>query len=594
MTEVRQWSSIPSSKHSNFFGLYAAQNYTAGDVILVERSPLIQLSSAHLSPQEQDWVESIVDQKQKSTDSVNDGAAASKEMDFRSPKFKAMVQVGLYFLLHVAKSKRSWKEDPIIADLRQLYHPPISMSDASLQDVEHEIVELSLHAFQTVHALLRNNTPSDAVVSETEESFLHSQLNQAMIDLSVSADSAAGSCLSSDWKLHPIIQEMMLIWACNSFQGGLIYRAFSRINHSCNPNAVVVVNEVSQEDISQSNQQKLVAVCDINVNDEICISYLDGPLLYADKVTRSKVLLEDKYFECSCERCTASVDHASAIPCTVCHPRESVLLSEDVQYDDDQDVSYVYSMLRWQHLEPSEMSRASSVPLTECPVCQKVLGDVHQKPQLYKKLIDAHESIEDKVIAFLRSPNIVDTLKGSTNSVASTRDPAAEDEKEASILIHAEQMEQLLRLSGSVLGAKHWTTNMLLLLQLNQTLTQLNARAILNATGSDHDDDEEDIETSIAEAIDMLERVVRFVEGLQLKLHMGHLLSSVIVGTARALVGLGDVKSQTYAAKWLDIIADFVDKFESVGVQAVVHRLHVAWQRDKGDEDIRPEKRTKR
>jgi SET domain len=617
MTEVRQGCSIPSSVQSSYFGLCATQNFTAGDVILVEGFPLIQLSSVHLSPNEQEWVESIVDLKPKSSDGVNDCVASSKKVDFSSPKFKAMVKVGLYFLFQVAKSQLSWKEDPTIADIRQLYHPPISLSDSSIQEEEHEIVELSVQAFQTVQSVLRDTLPPGRGDTETKDNFHYSPLNQAMIDLSALADGDTVGSLSSDWELHHIVQEIMLIWACNSFHGGLIYHNFSRINHSCNPNAVVVVpHEMSKDDITQCNQQKLVACCDINVDDEICISYLHGPLLYADHVTRKKILLEDKYFECSCDRCTASVDFASAIPCPVCHPRESqksiptsvdgVLLSEDVQYDDDQDVRYLHSMMKSQRseqsserkpdVEPSEMPQPSFAPLSECPVCRKVLGDIHQKPQVYRKLIGAHDSIVEKVVAFLRNPNNVDVLKGSTMSVESNSDPTTEDKNEASILIHAEQLEQLLRLSSSVLGAKHWTTNMLLLLQLNHTLTQMNARAILSATsaGSDQNDDEEDIETSIAEAIDMLERVVRFVESLHLKLSTGHLLSNVIVGTARALVSLGDVKSQKYAAKWLDRIVDFVDKFESPGMQAVVRRLHVAWQRDAGEEGNRPEKRAKR
>jgi hypothetical protein len=154
-------------------------------------------------------------------------------------------------------------------------------------------------------------------------------------------------------------------------------------------------------------------------------------------------------------------------------------------------------------------------------------------------------------------------------------------------------------MSSSVLGAKHWTTNILLLLQLNHILTQFHTRTILNAGGTNHptmmDDDDFDMETTIAEAIDMLERVVRFADGLQLKLHIGHLLSHVIVGTARALVSFGDVKSQKYAAKWLDkiVLDEYVNKFESDGVQAVVSKLYVSWQRD-SDETLRPEKRSKR
>jgi hypothetical protein len=78
-----------------------------------------------------------------------------------------------------------------------------------------------------------------------------------------------------------------------------------------------------------------------------------------------------------------------------------------------------------------------------------------------------------------------------------------------------------------------------------------------------------------------LQRIERFVKGLQLGLHPGHLLSNVVVGVARALVSLGDSKSQKYAADWLDKIdMDYVQQFESDGIQKVVATLKGAWQRD--------------
>jgi hypothetical protein len=78
---------------------------------------------------------------------------------------------------------------------------------------------------------------------------------------------------------------------------------------------------------------------------------------------------------------------------------------------------------------------------------------------------------------------------------------------------------------------------------------------------------------------------------------MGHLLSDVIIGTARALVSLGDVKSQKYASEWLEkIAADYVAYFESDGIQKVVQTLRVAWKKNVDHENLndRPEKRPKR
>lgn len=101
----------------------------------------------------------------------------------------------------------------------------------------------------------------------------------------------------------------------------------------------------------------------------------------------------------------------------------------------------------------------------------------------------------------------------------------------------------------------------------------------------------------IAEVIDGLQRVSRFVSGLQLNLHMGHLLGTVIIGVARTLVSLGDVKSQKYGAEWLDKISiDYVVTFESEGTQKVVSALRVAWkeQQKDDDSDTKPRKKTKR
>lgn len=167
-------------------------------------------------------------------------------------------------------------------------------------------------------------------------------------------------------------------------------------------------------------------------------------------------------------------------------------------------------------------------------------------------------------------------------------------------------------MASSVLGARHWTTNLLLLLRLDQNLQDFHARLLSGEWSSflnDNDSAEKVVVMeTIAEYIDTLQRICRFVDGLALQRHMGHLLSDVIVGTARALVSLGDVKSQKYAAEcWLEKIADYVTQFESDGMKKVVQTLRVAWQRSEteGNNDgadangatsnsSRPEKRAKR
>jgi hypothetical protein len=126
--------------------------------------------------------------------------------------------------------------------------------------------------------------------------------------------------------------------------------------------------------------------------------------------------------------------------------------------------------------------------------------------------------------------------------------------------LRAELLEQHLGLASSVVGAKHWDTNLVLMLHLERTLQLL------------------------AEATDMLERLCKFVQGYGLKLHTGHVLYDfLIVGAARALVSLGGVKSQKYASEWLERIAGYVEHFESDGMQKVVPALQVAWTRQSGD-----------
>ena len=50
----------------------------------------------------------------------------------------------------------------------------------------------------------------------------------------------------------------------------------------------------------------------------------------------------------------------------------------------------------------------------------------------------------------------------------------------------------------------------------------------------------------------------------------------------RILVSLGDVKSQQYAAEWLEKLDEggaFIENFENEGMQKVIGALKVAWQR---------------
>jgi hypothetical protein len=94
----------------------------------------------------------------------------------------------------------------------------------------------------------------------------------------------------------------------------------------------------------------------------------------------------------------------------------------------------------------------------------------------------------------------------------------------------------------------------------------------------------------VAEAIDSLQRICRFVESLEVKLDMGHILNDVVIGVvARTLVSMGDTKSQKYGAEWLDKITDYVEKFESEGRKKVVSVLQGAWKKTSSGDDEGPE-----
>jgi hypothetical protein len=130
--------------------------------------------------------------------------------------------------------------------------------------------------------------------------------------------------------------------------------------------------------------------------------------------------------------------------------------------------------------------------------------------------------------------------------------------------------EQMYQLSCSVAGTLHWTTNIVSFMRLNRALKRHHSSMIQSGENPDLEE--------VAEAIDMLERLCRFIDGLGLKLHMGHVLSNEVMGVARTLVSLGDEKSKKYAADWVGKIKGYTDVFASEGMQKVVASLLNAWE----------------
>ena len=319
--------------------------------------------------------------------------------------------------------------------------------------------------------------------------------------------------------------KVMLLWSCNSFEGGRIYEKQSRINHSCNPNSIIQ---------AEGDVQLVRAATVIHPGEEITTSYL-GLLLYTDRPTRRSLLASTKHFYCSCIRCSSSSattcaasDPAAAIPCIACHPRDGRYLDEDVAYDDEKQVNYMYPRSSEDY---------------ECLVCKAKIPNAES---------DSTKQGPTSVVAIVSQKVLAFFLDKETR---------VEDDDEAD----EEWEEQMNQLTCSVAGALHWTTNLVTLMRLNRMLKR--QHSIMLQTGENPEPEE------IAETIDMLERLCRFMNGLELNLHIGHVLSTVIIGVARTLVSLGDEKSQRYAARWISHVKDFSDVFDSDGVQKVVKSL---------------------
>eukprot|EP00980_Cylindrotheca_fusiformis_P031551 scaffold26550_cov122-Cylindrotheca_fusiformis.AAC.4 len=387
--------------------------------------------------------------------------------------FRSMVQVGLYWIDQQVQDENTEKV------LLSLYFP----SSESSSEHEKEVLKVAMEA----------------------SNFLKNQ--------------------KKDFKNWDIVEKIMLIWACNAFEKGRIYPEISRVNHCCNPTAII------QPD---GEAQRLVAAADIAKGDEIVISYL-GLMLYADTRTRKDRLARTKFFECQCDRCSCSDDPAGRIPCPSCHPRQSQQsLDEDTQYDDDQAVSYV-------------------TPNNPCSKCNSKLDTA-------STLTKFMSTVTSKVVSYLDSQ---EGAKSSKSEDADGQDDVV--------------LEEHVSLASTIMGDKHWTTNLLLLLHLDRRLSSMSSTMLTTQEVPEMEE--------VAEIIDSLQRVNRFVDSLELRLHSGHILGDVIIGTARTLVSLGDEKSQKYGAEWLDKITDYVSNFENEGRQKVVSALRVAWKKKNGRDD---------
>eukprot|EP00977_Amphora_coffeiformis_P020263 scaffold8028_cov165-Amphora_coffeaeformis.AAC.12 len=488
-------------------GVFATKAYTTGSVIWEEKEPLLILAPTSTSQETSLIAEIDTKSHSKRISSPTKNKEPSLWLSINVPPevpesyhgtFKGMVQAALcWTVLYQDKQHDEAKEKFL-----KLYSPSVkepSKGEATIVDVAKKALK-----YLTDHGVVAKTGNNDK-----------------------------------------LLLSVMFIWTCNSFEQGRVYETISRINHSCNPNAIVKAD---------GDGQRIVAAAPIAVGDEISISYL-GMLLWVERDVRREYLQQTKHFTCACNRCSdlTEPDLAAAVPCFQCHERTGRQLDEDTQYDDEQTVQYV-----------SPQQQDDGAVVYSCTACNtRVLSSDED----YVKYVTAGQKVVVKVTKFLRDYDARQSRRESDEE-------GDDDDEDDSEEVQDEMLDQHIRMASSVLGAKHWTTNLLLLLQVDRSLQSLHG-AMLTADPKSSSPDLD----SIAATVDSLERIVRFVQGLGLKLHIGHLVGDVIVGLARALVALGDTQSQTYAAEWLDKIStEYVQRFASPGLQKVVQSLRSAWQ----------------
>lgn len=108
-------------------------------------------------------------------------------------------------------------------------------------------------------------------------------------------------------------------------EGSGLYVTQSKINHSCNPNAEIRFP-------FSNNVLQVVALREINVNEEVSISYLDECQLNRSRHSRQKYLQENYLFLCECEKCQDEIGD----PDLTSDEEEEEDEGEEMNTDDDQ------------------------------------------------------------------------------------------------------------------------------------------------------------------------------------------------------------------------------------------------------------------
>jgi hypothetical protein len=586
MTEVKHKSNTAG------LALYATQEYQPGQIILTEK-PLVVLA-----PKSADQVKALRCQFQnvdsdatknmiipidsplcdlKLPTSITESLSSSTSHDDPINLFRGMLIAAASFALE--------ENEDIKRRFLELYHPNpnISLNDK----------EIPLEDSSSTGNCNENEIHERGIVSLAQQAVQYLQQEARPLEpLGKLVKSSPEDCC-----------KVMLIWCCNAFKGGYVYETMSRVNHSCDFNAVVsstaatageggggaVKDSQQEESITKDGQptQILRAASLIHAGDEICISYL-GSYTYADFILRNERLKKEKFFVCQCERCEegrAMGDVAGSIPCPVCHPRlcGGRYLEEDVQYDDGE-VEVHYCIPCWAVKDDGKVT---------CYKCDKC------------GVINAID------------PSVSNTMEKTLSRAISHLDQGLVehceiDDEEEERATKIEMTERLASLASSVLGSRHWATILVTFVMLSAKLSLIHATMLcrsVQGSGSESDDkrndnstddsDESGLMTDVAECVDSLERIMEYVESLKLKSHVGHLVGNVAVGVARALIGFGDVKSMKYGSTFASRVYDDYFKlgYEGEAMEKVVDTLINAWKRKVGgndDAEGREQKRQKK
>lgn len=268
---------------------------------------------------------------------------------------------------------------------------------------------------------------------------------------------------------------------------------------------------------------------------------------------------------------------AASVPCRKCHPRAGRYLEEEVEYDDDEDVTVEYAVPHWKRCA-GDSGGGSDIQRWECKNCKGATPNV---------VVDSKD--DELSTAMKRTLEKVELHLVQENLSSNDTD---QKEKKANNEEDQEMLEKLSCLSSSVLGSRHWCTNIILISILGRKLTMMHTAMLFHSTAAGKKGKGQSSEgvdmTELAECIDSLQRLWQFVTRLGLRSHPGHLLGSLTIGVARVLIGLGDEKSMEYGAQWATKVdgSYYQRGFEGDGMIKVVDAMVSSCKR-KGERCVR-------